>query len=312
MPDTVPEPSIETLRLFVATVRLGSLSRAAAEAGLAQPSASARLRHLERQLGMALLERRPTGSVPTDAGILVAEWAAAVIDVADHFRAAVGALRRERTGRLRIVASYTVAEYLLPAWLARFHRRQDSVTVELEVANSAHVVQRVREGLADLGFVEAPEVPPDLASRDIATDELVVVAHPSHSWSRRRSALPAASLAAASLVVREVGSGTRDSLERAVAAAGIGPLRAELELGSTSAVKAAVLDAAGPAVLSALAVRAEVATGQLVVVPVAGLDLHRVLRSVWSGQHPLAPVAAAFLEGLPPVAQPAAPGPVSG
>ncbi|MDA8265192.1 MAG: LysR family transcriptional regulator [Actinomycetota bacterium] len=303
MPGSSPPPSLEALRLFLAVARLGSVSRAAAACGITQPSATARLSHLETQLGVVLLERGATGSRPTEAGALVAEWATTLLEASDHFGAAVGALRRERTGRLRVSASYTVAEYLLPGWLARFRGRHPAITVELDVANSTQVVEQLHAGRAELGFVELPEPPRHLEGRTVATDELVVVVRPDHPWAGRRRPVPAATLATTPLVVREIGSGTRESLERALATAGYGPVRPLLELGSTSAVKAAVLDGAGPAVVSGLAVRTESQIGQLVTVAVSGLDLSRELRAVWLPGHALVPTAAAFLAELDGIAR---------
>ena len=103
--------------LLLSVARVGSLGRAAAEHGISQPAASARMRLLEGQLGLALIDRSPRGSRLTASGVLVAGWAQAAIDAASSLDAGVTALRRERDSRLRIAASMTVAEYLLPVWL---------------------------------------------------------------------------------------------------------------------------------------------------------------------------------------------------
>lgn len=300
----VPLPSLEALRLFVSVSRVGSVSRAAAEAGLAQPSVSARLAGLERQLGVKLLERGPTGSVPTEDGVLVAEWALRVLEAAEHLTAGVSALRRERTGRLRLAASFTIAEHLLPRWLSNFQRSFEDVRAELEVANSTKVVDRVRDGF-DLGFVEAPELPADMAAKVVGTDDLVVVVPPGHPWARRRAPLSVAELVATPLVVREPDSGTRESLDRALEAAGAPSLRARLELGSSSAVVSAVAGGAGPGVLSRLAVADQLASGTMRSVQVAGLDMTRSLHAVWHASRPLASAAAALLARLPPLTTPA-------
>src|ERR1700741_4378299 len=103
--------------LLLSVARVGSLGRAAAEHGISQPAASARMRQLEGQLGLALIERSPRGSTLTRAGALVADWAQAAVHAAAALDAGVSALRRERDSRLRIAASLTIAEYLLPGWL---------------------------------------------------------------------------------------------------------------------------------------------------------------------------------------------------
>ena len=105
--------------LLLSVARLGSIGRAAAEHGISQPAASARVRLLEGQLGLALIERSPRGSRLTPVGALVAGWAQAAVDAAAALDGGLTALRRERDSRLRIAASMTVAEYLLPSWLTR-------------------------------------------------------------------------------------------------------------------------------------------------------------------------------------------------
>jgi DNA-binding transcriptional LysR family regulator len=269
------------LDLMLSVARTGSIGRAAAEHGVSQPAASARLRVLEGQLGLALIERSPRGSRLTPAGALVAGWAQVVVDAAAALDAGVIALRRERDSRLRIAASMTVAEYLLPVWLTALGAADPGAAVALSAVNSDQVAHAVLAGTADIGFVEGPDVPAGLTAEPVARDTLVLVVPPAHPWVRRRSGVPAAELAAAALISREAGSGTRrflaDALDRQ---AGLEPAPPAAELSSTTAIKAAVAAGAGPAVLSSLAVAAELSAGTLRAVPV-GLDLNRTLRVVW-------------------------------
>ncbi|MCL4119024.1 UNVERIFIED_CONTAM: hypothetical protein GTU68_035327 [Idotea baltica] len=290
-------PEIASLDLFVSVVELGSVSRAAAAHGVAQPSASSRLRHLERQLGMVLLERSPSGSVPTDAGVVVAGWAEAILRSAHELKAGLQAFQAEQSGRLRIAASFTIAEYLLPQWLGRFARAHPGDSVALEVANSTSVIQRLHDGSADLGFIETTSPLTDLDEQLVGTDELIAVVGPTHPWAKRRT-VPVEALAATPLVTREAGSGTREALEAALADLDLGPPTAILELGSTSAVRSAVLDGNSPTVISRLAVAAEVETGALVEIEVKDLAISRSLRAVWPRRNPLPTLAAQLLESL--------------
>lgn len=285
LPPTFPE--LSSLDLFCSVVELGSVSRAARAHGISQPSASARVRNLERQLGMELLHRRSGGSAPTADGLIVAGWAAAVVAAANDLAVGAEALRSRRRGHLRLVASFTVAEFLVPGWLAALQRASPGVGAELEVVNSTRVLEAVRAGRADLGFIESPGGTAGLAYRDVGGDELVLVVAPDHAWARRRRPLRPVELAGTALLTRETGSGTRDALEVALAAHGLRPAQPALELGSTAAVRAAVLGGSGPAVLSNLAVEADLLAGRLVAVPVADLDLARRFRVVWpTGQEP--------------------------
>ena len=278
-------PDLGAMELLLAVARLGSLGRAARELGISQPAASGRLRALETQLGVALVRRSPTGSRLTDEGALVSVWARRVVEAAEAFDVGAQALRGRRDSRLRVAASMTVGEYLLPGWLIALHGRRPGTAVSLAAGNSAAVAQQVLAGDADLGFVEGLDVPPGLDSAVIGHDQLLVVVAPGHPWARRRRPLQADELATTPLILREAGSGTRQVLDAALAPHG-GPAAPLLELASTTAAKAATVSGAGPAVLSELAVAEELGTGRLAAVPIAPeLPLTRSLRAVWPAGH---------------------------
>lgn len=290
MPDL---PMLETLQ---AVARLESLSAAAAELGITQQAVSARLKALEARVGVPLLRRGPRGSALTAAGVSVVEWADRLLDTATAVDTALATLRTSRASQLRVAASLTIAEQLLPTWLVRMRadllrRGEQPPEVILHAANSEQVLERVRAGTADLGLIETPTVPRGLSHRTVATDELVVVVAPDHPWARRRRPLAASQLARTPMVWRESGSGTRDSAMGAIGRAVGNPdvAAAALELSTTSAVKAAVTAGAGPAVLSRLALGDELRAGRLVAVDVEGLDLRRNLRAVWIGGRELPP-----------------------
>jgi DNA-binding transcriptional LysR family regulator len=279
--------------LLLSVARLGSLGLAAAEHGISQPAASTRIRRLERQLGVPLIERSPRGSHLTPDGELVAGWAQAAVDAAAALDAGITSLRAHSDAVLRVAASMTVAEYLLPGWLTVLRARDPQTAVALTAGNSAEVAAAVLDGRADLGFVEGPDQPPGLASHQVSADRLTVVVAPGHRWDRRRSGITAAELAATPLVAREPGSGTRRYFEQALSARGdrdrVPPVA---ELSSTTAIKSAVAAGIGPAVLSSLAVAPELAAGTLRAVKVADLDLSRRLLAVWAAGRQLTRPAA--------------------
>ncbi|WP_335938510.1 LysR family transcriptional regulator [Streptomyces sp. PTD5-9] len=277
-------PDLGALELLLAVARHGSLGRAARELGVSQPAASARVRSMERQLGLALLERSPRGSRLTDAGALVTDWARRVVEAAEAFDAGTQALRDRRDSRLRIAASMTIAEYLLPGWLISLRAERPDTAVSLIAGNSAAVAGRLLGGEADLGFVEGLSVPAGLDGTVIAHDRLVVAVAPSHAWARRRAPLTPRELAATPLVLREQGSGTRQVLDAALAVHG-GLAEPLLELSSTTAVKGAAQSGAGPCVLSELALGEELSARRLVQIPLGGMRLRRQLRAVWPAGH---------------------------
>src|ERR1700761_5427567 len=131
--------------LLLTVARQGSLGRAATEHGISQPAASTRIRRLERQLGLSLIERSPRGSRLTAAGELVAGWAQAAVDAAFALDAGVTSLRERSSAVLRVAASMTVAEYLLPGWLTTLRTRDPGTVVALTAGNSAYVAAAVRD-----------------------------------------------------------------------------------------------------------------------------------------------------------------------
>ncbi|WPO74857.1 MULTISPECIES: LysR family transcriptional regulator [unclassified Streptomyces] len=279
-------PDLGALQLLLAVARLGSLGRAARELGITQPAASSRVRAMERQLGVALVDRSPRGSRLTDAGALVTDWAGRIVEAAEAFDAGAQALRDRRDSRLRVAASMTIAEYLLPGWLIALRTQRPDTAVSLLAGNSAAVAARLLTGEADLGFVEGLTVPGGLDGVVIAHDRLVVVTAPGHPWARRGKPLGAAELAATPLILREEGSGTRQVLDAALG----GLARPLIELSSTTAVKASAVSGAGPSVLSELAVGEELAARRLVEIPLAEVRLRRELRAVWpTGHRPAGP-----------------------
>jgi molybdate transport repressor ModE-like protein len=284
-------PDLSSLELLLTVARTGSLGAAGRELGLTQQAVSARIRTVERLIGVPVVSRGPRGSRLTESGALVADWAGAVLTAAEALDAGIAALRGERDAHLTVASSLTVAEYLLPGWLAALRAEQAAaggapVSVRLGVHNTELVAALVLSGEAGVGFIEGPDVPAGLAAQPVGTDTLVLVVAPGHRWARRSRPLDPAELAATPLVAREAGSGTRRVLEAALAEvppAGLEPVPPALELSSTASIRGAVLAGAGAAVLSDLAVREDLAAGRLVEVAVRGLALRRTLRGVWAG-----------------------------
>ena len=224
MPLSARVPDLAALEMLLAVARTGSLNAAARQVGVTQQAVSARIKSAEAQAGVALVARTPRGSTLTPEGVVVAEWAARLLAVAGELDAGLAAFRRDHRTRLRVSASLTIAEQLLPGWLvslqaAARQRGEPPAEVVLTAANSETVAQQVRDGAADLGFVEGPASPQGLRSRVIGHDELLVVVRPDHPWADRRQPLSPAELAATRLVSREEGSGTRDVLAAALTAA---------------------------------------------------------------------------------------------
>ena len=281
-----PVPDIRSLDLLKSVAELRSIRQAAFKHLISQPAASMRLRTLERTLDLELLDRSHGRAELTPAGIAVVQWSKEVLEAMNNLKLGAQALGSDEKTHLRLVASMTVAEYLVPGWLHRLHISDPTIMVSLQMGNSQKVIEVSLKGDAEIGFVEGHFTSTELSSRIVRSDDLVVVVSPSSPWARRKKPLTAKELSGAALIVREKGSGTREVLEIAMQSLNL-PMTTLVELGSTTAIKAAVASGVGPGVLGRLAVETDTEVGRLVVVPTEGLSLERSIRMVWSKGRPL-------------------------
>lgn len=183
-------PGLSSFEIFLAVAKTGSLGGAARELGVTQQAVSRRLAAMEGQIGVTLAARTARGSQLTPAGVVVAEWAARFLGVAHEIDAGLGSLRKQGQERIRVVASQTVAEQLMPHWLISLQAADRSgrcvaPQVILTATNSDQAIAAVRDGAADLGFVENPGPLGRLGSCVVGRDELVVVVPPGHKWAAR-------------------------------------------------------------------------------------------------------------------------------
>ncbi|MDQ6526499.1 LysR family transcriptional regulator [Nocardioides sp. LHD-245] len=274
-----PELDLETLRLLIAIDEHGSLNAAARECGLSQPAATVRVRAFEARWRLSAIQRSPRGSTLTTDGRAIISWARGVLHAVDQMRTSLRALSADSADELKVAASLTIAEFILPRWLGELHVRTPDLKPRLQVVNSDTVVALVRSGAADVGFIEAAGRPLGVSRRVIGSDRLVVVVNPTHTWARYQMPVSTESLRQARWIVREVGSGTRSTFESALR---MQP-RVALEAASTTALVGAALAGVGPAVVSARAVESELESGRLVAVATQ-LDLLRPLTAIWPDQ----------------------------
>lgn len=275
MPGSDPLSSRE-LAAFAAAVETGTVHGAAEALNLTQSAATKRIAALERHLGVRLLERGRMGVAPTELGRLF-------YPEAKHALGALAAAKRviaDRVGDkrlLRLAASQTIGEFLVPGWLATYRAAEEAVQVQLDIRNSPAVLRELLDAQVEIGFVEGTDALGGFDALTLVSDEIVAVVAPDHTWAPRRS-IPITELGNEAFLTRESGSGTRAVAEAALAERGVA-LSPTHELASTQSLKRAVL-AGGFTLLSRIAVQEESDAGTLVALPVSGADLRRKLRAV--------------------------------
>ncbi len=282
------------LAAFVTAVESGSVQGAADALSLTQSAATKRLQALERRVGRQLLERGAFGVRPTAAGAVLYPLAREALGVLERAETAVTS--PDDAPLLRIHASRTIGETLLPQWLASFRAAAPPCRVSAAITNSEQVVHSVRAGATEVGFIEGPGGSMrGLRELVVAHDEIHVVVGAEHPWARRRS-VAVRDLALEPFFAREAGSGTRAVVSARLADVGV-ELQPALELSSAEGLKRAVLDG-GYALLSERVVAAEIAAGVLVGLPVSGVALRRSLRAVRRSRPALQDPARAFWRWL--------------
>lgn len=288
------------LRVFAAVARHLSFTKAGQEElFVSQPVVTKHIRELEAQYGQRLLERRGNRVSLTEAGRLLHAHADAVAAAQQQLDSQLLALRdpNEAAGRLRLGASTTLAQYVLPGLLPGFQARYPQVQLTLLSANSERIAEALLRGELDLGFVEGRTKSHDLHYELLLLDELVAVRRATPGGSPP-APLSLAEALSHPLVLRERGSGTLEILEFALRGQQIklNRLTVALYLDSTEAIKSYF--EAAPAALGFVSRRAlarELAAGLLEIVPIESLHLTRQFEAVRVQGQPLIRAAQRFL-----------------
>ena len=282
--------SLARLEVFVATARAGSTRAAAGRVARSQSAASASLAELEAAFGVPLFDRVGRRLVLNEHGRALLPKAVQLLDDAARLEAT---FTEALPAPLRMAASFTIGEYLLPDLVAAWRREHPRQPVRLDIGNSSDVARAVSAFEVDIGFVEGPVEHAALRVRRWRSDELVIVAAPGHPLARATASVR--QLAQASWVLRERGSGTREAADRWLSAR-LAPMRVELELGSSEAVKRVVAAGLGLGCLSRLAVAEGIAGGRLAAVRNTLPRASRELAIVVHRERRLGPSAEAFVE----------------
>ncbi|MCC9605642.1 LysR family transcriptional regulator [Blastopirellula sp. JC732] len=288
--------NLHHLAIFHEIAETGSVSLGAENLMISQPAASKQLREFEAALGEQLFDRTGKGLRLTTVGKLLNEYARKIFTLEAEAEQAVAQLREVSRGELFVGASTTIAGYLLPQVLARFHHQHPQIRVHVSVGNTDFVHQQVLDYRVDLGLTEGFVKEAGLTSTSFAEDELVVVAAASHPLVKKRK-VKAEDLSGQSFVLRESGSGTRAVQEQAISMCGV-EVNEVMTLSSTEAIKHVVAAGVGLAIVSRLSVEAELASGELCAIRLADLQIPRPLHLVQAQDRFAGPAARAFRDVL--------------
>lgn len=269
------------LTVFYTVAKRLSFTKAAAELFVTQPAITKHIQELESQLGMALFDRRGNQISLTTAGNVLLRHAETIMGVYRQIEFDLNALKGQPGGRLRLGASSTIAQYVIPAVLARFQEHSPEVSLSLLSGNTDQIEQSLLNNDIDLGLVEGRTHHSDIRYTPFVKDELVLVCRADHPLAGRDE-ITLDELKTVPIALRERGSGSLEVIEHALRGAGLrlNDLNLAMQLGSTEGIKSYLTNSISIAFISIFAVQNELKNGILRVLDVAGLTIQRDFYSV--------------------------------
>jgi len=284
--------TLTQLRSFLAVVRTGSVTGAADELVVTQPSVSAAVAALAGEVGTPLTEREGRSVRPTPAGRAFAAYATDVVGLLEQGARAAREAADATTREVRIAAVTTAGEHIVPPLLEAFSERYPDISVSLDVGNRERVFDRVRSHSSDIGIGGRPPRE-GIEGERFLDNPVAIIAAPTDPLAGRAS-VDVAELEGRPWLLREEGSGTRAMTEEFLASNGLEP--SVLTLGSNGAIKQGARAGLGVALQSRLATELELELGLLVAldVSVALPERHWYLLRALRG--PLRPPVERFLD----------------
>jgi DNA-binding transcriptional LysR family regulator len=278
--DTFKNITIQQLESLVHLVAEKNFSRAAKKMVLTQPSLSKHIKNLEDAAGTRLVNRDGAGITLTPEGKLLFDFARKVLFLREDVKDRMIRLQDKTAGSIRISASTLPATYILPYVLSRFQKAYPQIHTFVQSANSEDVIDMVLNQESEMGFIGKNPRNRKLHSEPLWEDRLILAAPSGHHWAVETE-ITVKDLLEAPFVMREKGSATRDILGEFLsehADVDMNQLNIVAEMGSSEAVKEAILAGLGVSVLSRHAVQREIDRGSIVEIPIQGW---RIVRQVY-------------------------------
>jgi len=287
------------LKVFRVVARHLNFRRAAEELCLTQPAVTLQIKTLEQQLGVQLFDRSGVRIRLTTAGTVLLKYAVRIEKLEAAAQAALSRHADSQRGELRIGASLTIAQYILPHLLGAFKQQHPLVRPCITTCNTEEVLEALVAHRVSVGFIEGPTLRRDIRTESFLEDEIVLMVPPAHEWSERGFIEPQ-ELTQERLLMRERGSGTRRVVEMALQKGGVKPkqLHLSMEFDSTEGIITAVEAGLGIGFASLWSIGKELQVGSVRAAPIHGIRITRPLSVAFPlGQEPQG-IAMAFLNFL--------------
>ncbi|ENH98130.1 transcriptional regulator [Gracilibacillus halophilus YIM-C55.5] len=269
--------NISTLQMFCLVVDVGSISQAAKLSYVSQPAVTKQIHQLESAYDALLFYRKDGRLILTENGKTLYPFAKAIVEDFKRSKNTVSASNKGYHETLKVGASYTIGEYLLPGLLGRFKKKQPEINLSLLVENTPRVLEALSNGVIDLALVEGIVTDEELQVRNMAEDELILIHSPDHAW-KDRDTITIQELSNERMLWREPTSGTRLIIENFLKEYNmLDKIEYDMDLGSTQAIKSAVENNLGVSIVSSLTVTRELEQGFICETKIKDVEFKRNL-----------------------------------
>ncbi len=290
--------NLKQLEAFVRVAETKSFSAAAKQLYLTQPTVSAHITSLEKELNTCLLVRNTKGAVLSESGKELYAYAEQMLELEQKIRLRFGLAGRQSGSVLRIAASTIPSQYLLPAVMAQFRRSYPDEQLKLFETDSSGVVEMILSHKADIGFTGTVMEKGNCTYIPFYQDELVVLTPADERFRARQGVDPASWILDEPVILREEGSGTRKEALRLLAQLGvdISRLNVAAMMENQETIKRSVASGMGVSILSRLAAAEEIRSGKLLAFPLGETGGKRNINVVYDAGYPSLPAADKFIK----------------
>ncbi|SQC00924.1 LysR family transcriptional regulator [Clostridium tetanomorphum] len=249
------------LRIFYEVAIKLNMTEVAESLYISQPAVSQAIQELEKELNVRLFDRISKKLYLTYEGEIFLNYVRRIINIYDEGIRKISDINNSSEGKIKIGASTTIGIYVLPDIIGKFMNKYKKVDISIVIENTKIISNMILENKIDFAFVEGPIYEEDIIVKDFCQDELIMIASNDHEWSKLDS-IPIDKINESKIIMREVGSGTREVFENILNLRGI-TYEVAFELGNTEAIKKAVEAGLGVACISKRCVKNEILDGRL-------------------------------------------------
>lgn len=296
--DTFKDITILQMEILIALVETGSFTRAAGKFFLTQPSLTKQIQNLEEAAGTRLVNRGSAGISLTPEGQILYDYARRILRLREDAKERITRLKEQESGHIYICASTIPATYILPRLLGLLKQTYSDMHVHIQTHDSAETIRIVLDDEAELGFIGKEPANKKLIAERLWKDRLILAVPASHPLAERRT-ISVDELAGIPFVVREQGSATRDIVEQCLQkhfGLNLSRFNVVCEMGSSEAVKEALLAGLGVSILSIFAVERELSQGLLTIVNIGDCPMERYFYLIYKKHFSLMKYHKHFLD----------------